>query len=513
MIAGPQGILLVRDGAALGLLLDEAADEATPDGLGGFVYEHPARIDQDEDAYLVWIRADGAAESTEGLISVGWGAGDLQLQEVDWIPRLGRSEWGSWIPQMPGALVYLVGVESRPLPVLISTLNPLQPSEHYPAGGIPVSPEWGVSAQAWTGRHHVLAYSAGTMCSALAFARVDGTIDMLPNNPVPAHADCAIAHVDAEPGSPLVAYTVNSNASSDFGSPTTLHVVDLNDGTEVFSAQIGDEHEVVTRLDLHDGQVAVSTAHESDYGLGAVRLVDLRTGDISTIPWSGTASFFHLARPLPASPYPVAAPPVPELVVTTPLEGSTVASAQVRFEGYATPGARVTAAGRFPVEVGADGLWSTTLTLNPGSNLAEFAAALPGGGATETALAVFLEVTQPAVTVQLFPRSGRPRGALVVVRAADGTTGEPIADAAVTVQFVYETAAGLKPAGEAVLITDERGWALHLHEMGYRANVVQARVSQIGYAGFVLPLCTSQPAGPASCAEERWWARLDLLGR
>ena len=60
-----------------------------------------------------------------------------------------------------------------------------------------------------------------------------------------------------------------------------------------------------------------------------------------------------------------------------------------RFAGFTEPGATLTAAGRYPVEVAADGSWEIVLVLNPGGNVARFVAEDAAGNQTEINLPVW----------------------------------------------------------------------------------------------------------------------------
>jgi hypothetical protein len=75
------------------------------------------------------------------------------------------------------------------------------------------------------------------------------------------------------------------------------------------------------------------------------------------------------------------APTPPELAVTDPRPGSVVTSRAFRFVGTVEPGVELTAGGGDPVQVAADGTWSTVLLLDPGPNLVRFLAANEGGPA------------------------------------------------------------------------------------------------------------------------------------
>jgi hypothetical protein len=393
LIAGPDGVMLVRDGEPSGLLYEKSAQVAVPEGLGGVVCQLPFRVDDAGNDNLWWLRGTGGDEAV-GVPNVPLGS--FRLQQVEWLPRLGRNEEGAWNPTYIGLTALFADSEHHATGALVTTGDPEWVTEHWEIT-LPAEPPtapgpwWSTnpSARTWTGRHLVEAVY-GSEGTRLEFRRVDGTSDVLPYNPWPDFAPGWIGNLDAEPGSPLLAYTVAANRQ-DFGITTDLHVVDLTDGREVLSLPIAGEDERVVRLDLHGGAVAVSTRRQVPGGvsMGVVRLVDLATGTIDTLPWGGTASFFYTAAPLPAASYPAVASELPELVVTAPREGAVVDQGILRFEGYTTPGAEVTTAGRYPVAVDAEGHWSTTLTLNVGGNMAVFAAAFPGGPPAETARVVF----------------------------------------------------------------------------------------------------------------------------
>jgi hypothetical protein len=80
-----------------------------------------------------------------------------------------------------------------------------------------------------------------------------------------------------------------------------------------------------------------------------------------------------------------------EIAVSTPKPGSRVADRLCVFEGVVDPSVELVAAGRYPVDVAADGAWQTTLLLNPGGNVARFTAADTEGGTTEVLVPVFYD--------------------------------------------------------------------------------------------------------------------------
>ncbi len=81
----------------------------------------------------------------------------------------------------------------------------------------------------------------------------------------------------------------------------------------------------------------------------------------------------------------------PELVITAPQPGETVTTGTYRFAGTTEPGCTVTAAGRYPADVDAEGNWSIILVLNEGGNLATFVAADEAGNTTTARIAVYYE--------------------------------------------------------------------------------------------------------------------------
>ena len=78
----------------------------------------------------------------------------------------------------------------------------------------------------------------------------------------------------------------------------------------------------------------------------------------------------------------------PELVITAPQPGATVSTRTYWFEGSTEPGCTVTAAGRYPADVDADGNWSIVLVLNPGGNLATFVATDHAGNTTTATVTI-----------------------------------------------------------------------------------------------------------------------------
>ena len=457
LIAGPEGILLVREGEPLGRLHDQPTQVTAPDGIGGIVYQTPFRVEGTGNGDLWWLPGTGGKEYL-GIPNTPLGY--FRLQEVDWVPRLGRYEDGAWIPTYNGLTALFADSGHDTAGVLVTTRNPQWPADHWsislPPGGQP-------TAVASTGRHRVWAartWSTDGWQTRLEFLRVDGTADTLPHNPLPELVDGWIPSLDAEPGGSLLAYALGSGSAVPFGAPTSLRVVDLTDGIEVLDLPIGNNDQQIVRLDLHHRTIAVSTLTRVPGGASfdLVRVVDLDAGTVTTLPWGGTASFFHLAEPLPAAPYPAVSLAVPELVVAAPIEGTVVTDPLIRFDGYATPGATVTAAGHFPVVVAENGRWSTTLVLEPGGNLAEFQATLPGGGTAETAVAVFLSVgPEMGYILDLHYERGAPPTWEASVWVYDTTTGQRLAGATVTLSMV--TAYPEVPP--VTLVTNDLGLAVH----------------------------------------------------
>jgi hypothetical protein len=86
----------------------------------------------------------------------------------------------------------------------------------------------------------------------------------------------------------------------------------------------------------------------------------------------------------------------PELVITAPQPGATVTTRTYRFEGSTEPGCTVTAAGRYPADVDAEGNWSIVLVLNEGSNLATFVATDHASTTTTAAITITYQPPGPA---------------------------------------------------------------------------------------------------------------------
>lgn len=91
----------------------------------------------------------------------------------------------------------------------------------------------------------------------------------------------------------------------------------------------------------------------------------------------------------------------PELTVTDPAAAGIVTERAYRFRGATEPGATVTAAGRYQVDVAADGTWAIVLMLNPGGNVATFVAADAEGNQTEVRHAVILHecADEPSIAI------------------------------------------------------------------------------------------------------------------
>gem|GEM_PF-4061712 len=496
MIAGPEGVLLVRDGASLGLLYDRATRAVAPDGIGGIVCQTPFRLEDSGNHSLWWLPGTGGREHV-GLGGVGTEPGSplgyFRLQEVDWVPRLGRYEDGAWIPTYTGLTAFFADSELKAVGVLLTTRNPLWPAPHFE---ITLPGAGGKAAAGWTGRH-LVETAASAEGARLEFRRIDGTLDTVLHNPVPEFGPTWIGNLDAEPGSSLLAFTVTPSKAP-FGGPTDLRVVDLLDGREVFSAAIGGADERVVRLDLHDGLLAVSTVLRSPGGLSLdlVRLVDPATGEITALPWGGTASFFHLDEALPAATYPVAGSEMPELVVTAPLEGTLVDEATVFFEGYTTPGAEVTVADHYRVPVAADGRWSTTLTLNPGGNVVVFAAALPGGPVAETGRVVFRSAgPEMGYSLDLRYESGDEPTWVATVWVHDRLTRQRLPGVAVTLSVVDSW----PEPPPAQLVTDDLGSVVYRTPIA--GGTALACIMSLQSAGYPSPpvLEGDNPPGAIAC--------------
>ncbi len=106
---------------------------------------------------------------------------------------------------------------------------------------------------------------------------------------------------------------------------------------------------------------------------------------VTVAPPSPTAQ----PRPRPANDDGVPPARNPALVVRAPVAGSRVTTRVTRFAGTASPGAELLAAGRYPVTVGADGSWETTLVLKPGGNVARFSVSEAAGADGEVLVPVF----------------------------------------------------------------------------------------------------------------------------
>jgi len=102
------------------------------------------------------------------------------------------------------------------------------------------------------------------------------------------------------------------------------------------------------------------------------------------------------SEPVPEKDPPTEEPVVPvdttppDLVITSPADGSTVKDRVVLFTGTSEPGARVNA-GRFKAEVKDDGRWSIKLTVREGPNGARFTATDEAGNQTTRRITVYYE--------------------------------------------------------------------------------------------------------------------------
>ncbi len=79
------------------------------------------------------------------------------------------------------------------------------------------------------------------------------------------------------------------------------------------------------------------------------------------------------------------------VAVSYPSPGAHVDHRECRFEGTVAAGVTLVAAGRYPVEVADDGSWAIVLRLNPGGNVAVFAATNALGHTTELRVPVYYD--------------------------------------------------------------------------------------------------------------------------
>lgn len=88
----------------------------------------------------------------------------------------------------------------------------------------------------------------------------------------------------------------------------------------------------------------------------------------------------------------------PILKVTSPSDGESFEKEVVTFSGITEPGATVTASGKYPASVGADGTWAIDLVLAPGANGVVFTAADAAGNVSQARLTVYLEGPKDTTT-------------------------------------------------------------------------------------------------------------------
>ena len=108
----------------------------------------------------------------------------------------------------------------------------------------------------------------------------------------------------------------------------------------------------------------------------------------------------------------------PPIVITSPEQGATFASREVRFDGTTEPGAAVIVWDEWVATVAADGSWSIVLILEPGTNVARFTATDSAGNTSVAERAVRYDPPDPPSTT---------------------TTTAPPADPATTVIVFYPT--------------------------------------------------------------------------
>ena len=159
--------------------------------------------------------------------------------------------------------------------------------------------------------------------------------------------------------------------------PADVVVIDLATGTELLRRRVDAE---VSLTDFDGSRIA-----EWDHEREISTIIDIATGaetkaagrivlipDVVVDTTGGP--FLYVSAPQPDHPPTVWNPTVADQVVT--------------FRGITTPGATVTASGRYPATVDEAGNWSVVLVLEPGPNTATFTARDRDGGTTDTSYPV-----------------------------------------------------------------------------------------------------------------------------
>lgn len=156
--------------------------------------------------------------------------------------------------------------------------------------------------------------------------------------------------------------------------PAQVVVVDLTTGDEQFRMTVP----AAERLVDFDGRYVVSETSLWD-DKAAKWVFSSRVIDTTQVgPGTELAGRVRFAREAVAAPSATDVFP-PSLAVWNPSDGAEIESDRVTFSGVAEYGATLLAAGRYTIDIGEDGYWSTVLVLRPGWNTATFTATDPAG--------------------------------------------------------------------------------------------------------------------------------------
>lgn len=190
-----------------------------------------------------------------------------------------------------------------------------------------------------------------------------------------------------------------------------LVVRDIRADEEVLRVEIGEVGVQPTWIDFDGSYAVVGRADWSRPGGGPLPpvLVD-PDGQVTPLDIAGRAAIWPAA-----------------VAVSYPSPGAHVDHRECRFEGTAAAGVTLVAAGRYPVEVADDGSWAIVLRLNPGGNMAVFAATNAQGHTTELRVPVYYDPPLELRPDGLGPVDfGAPMDA--AVEALTGLLGPPARD-------------------------------------------------------------------------------------
>lgn len=296
LVAGPDGVLLVRDSQVVAQPVAMAMERAVGDGTGGIIVSPP-----DPDGYPEYWPDP-------------FGEGSNQLWRVT---SDGHAEM---IYEAPGRIclfdvftdsaseTWLLFSEERPVDLwMIDHLVAMPLADGDPVTLLQgISFEGGFSGAAWTGSHVIFSFEAEGM-SWIEAVDLNGTPVEVPENPAPlerhsgySRGPSPIAHVTVIPGSDLIAF-IETAGGAIIDPPSYLVIFNLATGVEVAREPLPDVGRDFlrdfTRLDADTTIVAVSSVVlEEDPARWAHREVmvyDIESGTQTELGMVGVASVIN----------------------------------------------------------------------------------------------------------------------------------------------------------------------------------------------------------------------------